>query len=223
MDEHTIPGPRESESVLAQVSSFQTEKVREGGRVRPSLRYLSPDERLKSRRRHIDPKLVILFSREELLPNFRNILRIPSEEFDDRLLFSCQRFVPDGSSHKLPSALPFGISNSEFLAASVASVPALSAILASPIWGTLKDRSSRSKPLMLVGLLPYAALSFFLAFTRDVTQIFLAWSAAALLFAATTPVFASFVTAGVERRGTSLGLMAASSASGVPLGLWWVE
>jgi len=76
---------------------------------------------------------------------------------------------------------------------------------------------------MLVGLLPYAALSFFLAFTRDLTQIFLAWSAAALLIAATTPVFASFVTAGVERRGTSLGLMAASSASGVPLGLWWVE
>ena len=71
---------------------------------------------------------------------------------------------------------------------------------------------------MLVGLLPYAALSFFLAFTRDVTQIFLAWSAAALLFAATTPVFASFVTAGVERRGTSLGLMAASSASGGAVG-----
>ena len=112
----------------------------------------------------------------------------------------------------------FGISNSEFLAASVASVPALSAILASPIWGALKDRSSRSKPLMLVGLLPYAALSFFLAFTRDLTQIFLAWSAAALLIAATTPVFASFVTAGVERRGTSLGLMAASTASGGAVG-----
>ncbi len=126
--------------------------------------------------------------------------------------------VPTGV---LISFLPlylFGISNSEFLAASVASVPALSAILASPIWGALKDRSSRSKPLMLVGVLPYAALSFFLIFTRDVTQIYLAWSAAALLLAATTPVFASFVTAGVERRGASLGLMAASAASGGAIG-----
>jgi len=51
--------------------------------------------------------LVILFSREELLLNLRNILRIPPEEFDDRLLFSCQRFDPDGGSHKLPSTLPF--------------------------------------------------------------------------------------------------------------------
>ena len=55
----------------------------------------------------MDPILFFLFSREELLPNFRNILRIPSEEFDDRLLFSCQRFGPDGCSHKLPSTLPF--------------------------------------------------------------------------------------------------------------------
>src|SRR5947209_12434426 len=37
----------------------------------------------------------------------RSILRIPPEEFDDCLLFSCQRFGPDGGSRKLPSTLPF--------------------------------------------------------------------------------------------------------------------
>ncbi len=126
--------------------------------------------------------------------------------------------VPTGL---LISFLPlyiFALSNSEFLAASIASVPALSAILASPIWGALKDRSSRSKPLMLVGLLPYAPLSFFLLFTQDVAQIFLAWSVAALLSAATTPVFATFVTAGVEKRGATLGLMVASTAAGGAVG-----
>ncbi len=82
----------------------------------------------------------------------------------------------------------------------------------------MKDRSSKSKPLMLVGLLPYAGLCFFLIFAQHVTQIFLAWSAAALLVAATTPVFASFLTAGIEKRGASLGLMVASTAAGGAVG-----
>ena len=71
----------------------------------PSPSYLPRSDDIPAEAQWIS--LVILFSREELLPNLRNILRIPPEEFDDRLLFSCQRFGPDGSSHKLPSTLPF--------------------------------------------------------------------------------------------------------------------
>ncbi len=112
----------------------------------------------------------------------------------------------------------FDISKSEFLAASVTSIPALSAIVASPIWGVLRDKTGKNKALMLVSIVPYAALSFFLIFTRDVVQILIALSASALLISASTPVFSSFVTAGSEKRGTSLGLLAASGAIGGAIG-----
>ncbi len=67
------------------------------------------------------------------------------------------------TSGVLVSFLPlyvFGITRSDFLAASIAAVPSVTAIATSPLWGGLKDRSENSMPLMLVGVLPYAAVSF---------------------------------------------------------------
>ncbi len=125
------------------------------------------------------------------------------------------------ASGVLVSFLPlyvFGITRSDFLAASIAAVPSVAAIITSPLWGALKDRSANSMPLMLVGVLPYAAVSFFLVFVSDVTGIFAGWLLASVFISSTTPVFAAIVTARGEGRGASIGLLAASSAFGGGVG-----
>ncbi len=112
----------------------------------------------------------------------------------------------------------FEISKSEFLAASITSIPALAAIVASPIWGAARDKTGSSKLLMLVSILPYAALSFLLIFTRNVLLILVALSATALLISASTPVFSSFVTTRSEKRGSALGVLTGSTALGGAVG-----
>ena len=108
----------------------------------------------------------------------------------------------------------FGTTGSDFVAASISAVPSVSAMVTSPLWGVLKDRSSHVKPLMLVGILPYAALCFFLLVVNDAPGIFVGWAVASLLVSSTAPVFTSYVTAGERKRGASIGLLAASSAAG---------
>lgn len=125
------------------------------------------------------------------------------------------------ASGVLLSFLPlyiFGLTRSDFLAAGIAAVPSVTAIATSPLWGALKDRSANSMPLMLVGVLPYAAVSFFLVFVSDVTAVFVGWLLASALISSTTPVFAAIVTAGSKGRGASIGILAASSAFGGGLG-----
>lgn len=112
----------------------------------------------------------------------------------------------------------FGFTGSDFLAASISAVPSIGAMVTTPFWGALKDRSGSVKPLMLVGILPYAALCFFLLFVNNVPGIFVGWSVTSVLISSTTPVFAAYVTAGERKRGASIGLLAASTASGSGLG-----
>ncbi len=129
--------------------------------------------------------------------------------------------VASVASGVLVSFLPlyvFGITRSDFLAASIAAVPSITAIATSPLWGALKDRSANPMLLMLVGVLPYAAVSFFLVFVSDVTGIFAGWLLASVFISSTTPVFAAIVTARAEGRGASIGLLAASSAFGGGVG-----
>jgi MFS family permease len=112
----------------------------------------------------------------------------------------------------------FGFTGSDFLAASISSVPAISAMVMSPFWGALNDRTRSVKPLMPIGVLPYAGLCFFLLIVNDVPGIFVGWSVASLLISSTTPVFAAYVTASERKRGASIGLLAASMGSGGALG-----
>jgi len=129
--------------------------------------------------------------------------------------------VASVASGVLASFLPlyvFGLTGSDFTAAAISSIPAVSAIVMAPLWGALKDRSVSVRPLMLLGVLPYAALSFFVLSVKNVPQIFTAWSLATLLTSSTTPVFAAYVTAGEARRGSSIGLLVASSATGGAVG-----
>lgn len=125
------------------------------------------------------------------------------------------------ASGVLVSFLPlyvFGFTGSDFLAASVSAVPSVSAMITAPFWGALKDRSRSVKPLMLLGILPYAGLGFFLLFVSDVPGIFLGWSVASVLIGSTSPVFTAYVTEGEQRRGAAIGLLAASTAAGSALG-----
>jgi len=71
---------------------------------------------------------------------------------------------------------------------------------------------------MLAGVLPYAALSFFMLTAKNASQIFAGWSLAAILISSTTPVFTSHVTAGAVGRGSAIGLLSASSAVGGAVG-----
>jgi len=125
------------------------------------------------------------------------------------------------ASGVLTSFLPlyiFGVTGSDFLAASISAVPSVSAMVTSPFWGALKDRSRSVKPLMLLGILPYAGLCLFLLFVSDVPGIFLGWSVASVLIGSTSPVFTAYVTEGESRRGAAIGLLAASTAAGSALG-----
>ena len=90
--------------------------------------------------------------------------------------------------------------------------------MTSPFWGALKDKSRSVKPLMLAGVLPYVVFCFFLLFVNDVPWVFIGWSVASLLLGSTTPVFAAYVTAGEQKKGAAIGLLAASTASGSALG-----
>ena len=90
--------------------------------------------------------------------------------------------------------------------ASVLAVPALTRFVASNFWGALADYTKKLKPFVIIGLAGHAACLIGLSVANSAVSVVLAATAAALFYAAVTPISLSYVTLLREKeKGRAVG------------------